>query len=343
MSSQTTIEWTDATWNPLRGCSRESAGCVNCYAEKIAARYSDPGQPFHGLATRGPARWTNEVRFVDHKVTEPLKWREPKRIFVNSMSDLFHPKVERRWLIRIFAAMALCPDHTFQLLTKRPQIMSAFIDSAPWAEIAEEVKTMARGHFGSLGRYDRAQQAIDRALGSGSTPPWDHVWWGFSAEDQDTFNRRWVASASAVRAGFKVWRSLEPQIDEVEVFSINGPIDVPDGEPPPLRCIVQGFESGPKARPGNTVWARRTRDECAAVGCRYFFKQWGVWWPASQTDDPKARLAEAGRNLVFMPPNDAGLKNWDPTKAGWPKGTHATLDGVHYLAGPFEDDGLWKK
>lgn len=129
MSVDTSIEWCDATWNPIRGCSRVSEGCRHCYAEKVAARFSGKGLAYEGLAKRsasGEARWTGEVRLVEKHLTDPLRWREPRGIFVNSMSDLFHEKVPDEWIDRIFAVMALAPQHTFQVLTKRPERMRAY-------------------------------------------------------------------------------------------------------------------------------------------------------------------------------------------------------------------------
>src|SRR3990167_8098022 len=130
MGVKSSIEWTDATWNPIRGCSRVSEGCRNCYAERMAARFSDRGMPHHGLAVRHPIsssirgnvtepRWTGEVRFIEEHLEDPIYWKKPRRIFVNSMSDLFHEKVKDEWIDRIFAVMALAPQHTFQVLTKR--------------------------------------------------------------------------------------------------------------------------------------------------------------------------------------------------------------------------------
>src|SRR3990170_2369205 len=93
MGTMTKIEWTDSTWNPVRGCTRVSEGCRNCYAERIAARFSGPGQRYQGFARMTPsdgARWTGKVELIPDKLEEPLHWRKPRRIFVNSMSDLFH-------------------------------------------------------------------------------------------------------------------------------------------------------------------------------------------------------------------------------------------------------------
>src|SRR5712664_827659 len=142
MGKTTGIEWTDSTWNPIRGCSRVSEGCRNCYAESVAARFSGPGQAYEGLAefkvtkwkegwnpinSREPLnrepRWTGEVRLIEKHLDDPIRWKEPRKIFVNSMSDLFHPGVKDDWLAAIFGVMARAPWHTYQILTKRPERM----------------------------------------------------------------------------------------------------------------------------------------------------------------------------------------------------------------------------
>ncbi|MGB1225584.1 MAG: DUF5131 family protein [Mycobacterium sp.] len=124
----TNIEWTDRSWNVLRGCSRVSEGCRHCYAEVMASRFSGPGQWAEGLATRSPSRWTGKVAFAEHKLDEPLRWRKPQRIFVNSMSDVFHEDVPDEWIDAIFGVMASAPQHTFQVLTKRPARMLAWFN-----------------------------------------------------------------------------------------------------------------------------------------------------------------------------------------------------------------------
>ena len=127
MSALSSIEWTDRTWNPVRGCSVISPGCVNCYAMKQAHRFSGAGKPYDGLTklTKAGPQWTGVVRPVESALLEPLSWRKPARVFVNSMSDLFHEDVPDEFIDRVFAVMALAPQHTFQILTKRPERMLA--------------------------------------------------------------------------------------------------------------------------------------------------------------------------------------------------------------------------
>lgn len=130
MGDKSKIEWTDATWNPVRGCTVVSEGCRNCYAMNYAARFSGKDKdgkdlPYANLAYRNEsgAHWTGEVQLVEKHLEDPLRWKRPRRIFVNSMSDLFHKSIPDEWIDRIFAVMALAPQHAFQVLTKRPERM----------------------------------------------------------------------------------------------------------------------------------------------------------------------------------------------------------------------------
>ena len=135
MGSKTGIEWTDATWNPFLGCSRVSEGCRNCYAEGVAARFrmnkSGKETVYSGLTqiVNGHPQWTGKI--VETKqLLRPLSWKKPKRIFVNSMSDLFHENVTDEQIDKIFAVMALCPQHAFQVLTKRPERMNRYLSGS---------------------------------------------------------------------------------------------------------------------------------------------------------------------------------------------------------------------
>ena len=132
----TKIEWTDASWNPLRGCSRVSSGCRFCYAERVAARFSGAGLPYEGLTTRGKdgqPRWNNEIMLVPHMLNKPLSWKQPRRIFVNSMSDLFHEKVPFEYIEQVFDVMRQASWHEFQILTKRGERLAELASRLEWA------------------------------------------------------------------------------------------------------------------------------------------------------------------------------------------------------------------
>ena len=131
------IEWTEATWNPLRGCTRVSEGCRFCYAERVAARFSGIGQPYEGLVEKsksgGHPRWSGEIMLVDHMLNEPRKWKQGKLIFVNSMSDLFHEKVPLDYILRIFEVMRNTPQHSYQILTKRSERLADLSPKIDWS------------------------------------------------------------------------------------------------------------------------------------------------------------------------------------------------------------------
>lgn len=128
------IEWTESTWNPVRGCTRVSEGCRFCYAERIAARFSDEGMAYEGLAkhTKAGPRWTQKVKVVREVIKAPLKWRKPRRIFVNSMSDIFHEKILLSDIREIFDVMEKANWHQFQLLTKRAERLLEYNSELPW-------------------------------------------------------------------------------------------------------------------------------------------------------------------------------------------------------------------
>lgn len=136
--ADTAIEWSDAAWNPLAGCSRVSAGCTRCYAERFAHRLAAMGQEkYRGLTRRvgNEVRWTGEVRLVEEALALPLRWRRPRRIFVNSMSDLFHEKVPDEWIWQVYGVMSAARQHTFQVLTKRPERMRRVVTEITGAKI----------------------------------------------------------------------------------------------------------------------------------------------------------------------------------------------------------------
>lgn len=275
MGSRTGIEWTDATWNPIRGCTRVSEGCRHCYAERVAARFSGPEQPYEGLAVmrNGEPRWTGEVGFIAEHLEDPLKWRSPKRVFVNSMSDCWHPAVSDEWLDKIFAIMARCPQHTFQILTKRPQGML--------------------NYFTDPSRVDR----IEKRAGVEVRTRWPlpNVWLGVSTENQAAADERiplLLITPAHVR-----FISAEPLIGPIAL----GPYIYARFQQEPwrkdLHWVIVGGESGPGARPMHPHWAVALRGQCRSAGVAFFFKQWGEWAPITPVydgDEEKLDAASLG-------------------------------------------------
>ncbi|MBB2749721.1 UNVERIFIED_ORG: protein gp37 [Rhizobium aethiopicum] len=131
--AETSIEWTDATWNPVAGCSIMSAGCTNCYAMRMAARLDAMGmEKYRGLTRKsgGRAKWTGKLYLDEAALTMPASWKQPRIVFVNSMSDLFHPDVPVDFIRRVWNAMGATRRHTFQILTKRPDRMAEVLSTA---------------------------------------------------------------------------------------------------------------------------------------------------------------------------------------------------------------------
>lgn len=294
MGTKTEISWTDSTWNPIRGCSRVSHGCDNCYAQDVAGRFSGPGLAYEGLVHIGKdghsLGWNGVIKFVEKHLLDPLKWKKPRRIFVNSMSDLFHENVTDLMRDRIFAVMALAPQHTFQILTKRPERMQAYFrsfhganaeqrgfDTCEW--VGETIPKAPKG-------FPNMLSAIPYGL--------PNVWLGVSVEDQEAANKRipyLIDTPAAVR-----FLSCEPLLGPVNLhpwLCVNGKSDKPeqlwsDSICSPSRNIhwvIVGGESGPNARPMHPNWARSLRDQCKAAGVPYFFKQWGEWADWDGIDD----------------------------------------------------------
>lgn len=245
---KTSIEWTDASWNPIVGCTEVSPGCANCYAARLAATRLREVRAYHSLATgkiqkilgqksghrfqRSEIRWTGEVRFLPERLKEPLHWKKPQKIFVCDMGDLFHEDVHGDWIDQVLGVIANCPQHTFQILTKRAQRMHDLLRHYPIKK---------------------------------------NVWLGVSVENQHFADERiplLLDTPAVVR-----WISAEPLL---------GPIDMDMPRGWCLDWVVCGGESGSNARPMHPEWARSLRDQCAAVGVPFFFKQWGSWVTPSQ-------------------------------------------------------------
>ena len=318
MSDKSRIEWTDATWNPIRGCSRVSAGCQHCYAETVAHRFSKPGMPYAGLIHPTTKGWNGKVTFVPEVLDQPIRWKKPRLIFVNSMSDLFHETVSNEVIAAIFGVMAATPHHTYQVLTKRPDRMLVWFN---WH--AAEVKK--RDFFGQRQWQvceDEAAEHIEKlpAIGCQSGWPLRNVWLGVSVENQQTADERipvLIQCPASVR-----WLSCEPLLGSIRVESPNDP----QWRLPQISWVVAGGESGRGARPMHPAWARSLRDQCASVGVPFFFKQWGEWAPYGRGTLDSKLLAD--RTSLDEPVQRFGKK-----LAG------RLLDGVEHNAYPVLNHG----
>ena len=254
MGDGTGIEWTDATWNPVTGCTKVSQGCKHCYAERDWSRLA------HLPAYQGRA--FTDVECHPKRLHQPLRWAKSRRIFVNSMSDLFHEEVPDEFIDKVFAVMALCPQHAFQVLTKRS------------ARMLDYLHDLHPGHS----RVIRIRQATSKFLVMAIDKvspihfPLPNVWIGVSVEDQASADERiplLLQTPAAVR-----WVSAEPLLGNVDLRLMQRSYGFPKhitkdgravGMPQGLHWVVVGGESGPKARPMHPDWARSLRDQCAAA------------------------------------------------------------------------------
>lgn len=334
MSGPSNIEWTDCTWNPVVGCTRVSAGCDHCYAAGMTKRLEAMGQkPYAGLTHNG--HFNGVVRCLPERLNDPLHWKKPRRVFVNSMSDLFHEGVPFDFIDKVFAVMALCPQHTFQILTKRPQRMAEYLTGVRDQVLGHATASSHWHAWAEVAWLGRASFEVPWSWhGETIRGPWPtrNVWLGTSIENQATADARiphLLRCSAAVR-----FLSVEPLL---------GPIDFARCDPCPLlrwhcpQCdarireracpvcgreghhgesidwVILGGESGRKARPMHPDWARSIRDQCVAAGVPFFFKQWGMWRPQSEAIAGNPKPVGRGRNWGTL--NNLG--QWFATATPW--------------------------
>ena len=337
MADNSKIEWTDASWTPIRArnkatgkvgwhCEHVSPGCVNCYSERqnVAGFAGGTRVPFK------PGHRADIELFLDEEMlTQPLRWKKPRVVFVCSMTDLFADFVPESWIDRVFAVMALSPQHTFIVLTKRAERMREYLTrpvQGPWAGRMHHIDDAGR-LTDSTDAWRRVHDALVEALpttppqqlnlasqmqephGDGFMPRWPlpNVVLGVSGEDQERTDDR-VTELLMTPAAVRIV-SLEPLIELVKVSHMLGsvwietkPVDAQGAAMPSTRRdatnykgldgVILGGESGPGARPMHPDWARSVRDQCAAAGVPFFFKQWGEYLPAvdREKDDPDWRF-----------------------------------------------------
>ena len=320
MSGPTKIEWADSSWNPVTGCSKVSAGCAHCWAERQATRFAGRGgypkeNPF--AVTRHPER-----------LADPLHWRKPRRVFVNSMSDLFHPDVSVNFIDQVFAVMLLAPQHTFLVLTKRPERMATYtnqrvVGQAEGFTYGDSIRLRAVEMLRGL--HERFANEVARRSGPLGRAPWPlaNVWLGTSIEDQPTANERVIHVLRCQAA--RRFVSYEPALGLVDFTRIDytkrlveeltafvrgrgrdpdkeivgyGPgtawINALSGEwcdgedygkeKERLDWVIAGGESGPKARPCYLEWIKSVVEQCRGAGVSVFVKQLGRFPSSNQPE-----------------------------------------------------------
>lgn len=303
MGDKTGIQWTDATWNPIRGCRRtapkgsKQSGCGDptgggCYAERTAYRFCGEGEPYDGLVelTANGPRWTGKVRFVRGHLLDPLRWRRPRRIFTDSMSDLFFEGVETWMVDEIVAVMMICclhekrGGHIFQTLTKRPRRMREyFTDPNTQERVARAAAALMEDGAGWFDAIALREEGLLHP----------RMWWGTTVENQPAAAER-IPELLATPAAFR-FLSVEPMIGPVDLLPWLDPTGAccgtselqcegcparapwrrtgPEGEAPSLDWIIIGCESGPRARPMEARWAHNLVEQCQRYGVPPFLKQ----------------------------------------------------------------------
>ncbi len=260
----TKIEWAEEKWNPIAGCTKVSEGCKNCYAERMAVRLAanpsikaETREAYRSVITDG--HWNGKIALMPERLFDPILWRKPKWIFVCSMSDLFHDNVPAEHIMEIFSAMAVCPHHTFLVLTKRPERMLNWLDQTAWS-------------FRSSAKAPVNQDV--------SLP---NVWLGVSVENQQRADERLPYLLELAAMGWRTFVSFEPLLGPINLEKVPcviafGPLGL-GYDHLPIEWIIVGGESGPGARPMHPGWVKSIRDQCIETNTPFFFKQWGEWTP----------------------------------------------------------------
>lgn len=289
------IEWTDKTWNPTVGCSKVSAGCKNCYAETMHARLTGMRAPKYAEPFTVVKPWPEHL-------AEPLRWKKPSRIFVNSMSDLFHEDVSDEYIAAVFGVMAACPQHTFQVLTKRAERMARWMLSEKMPDLCNS----ACRYLDSIG--------FERGCGSAFDPsnwPLPNVWPGVSVENQEQADAR-IPYLLSVPAAVR-FLSCEPLLGPLNLFQATperpgagdrvcefSARNTPFADY--VNWVIVGGESGIGSRPFQFEWARSIVQQCKDAGVACFVKQVGAnphgeWGPG----DPPMHYVY---DITVDPPED---------------------------------------
>lgn len=325
MGEHSTISWTDATWPIVAGCEYASPGCSNCWAVRDSWRLAHNPNPkvhraYFGTVDKLPSgklAWSGVIRPLWDRLDWPLKWRGFQKVFVCSQSDLFHPKVPNEFIAAAFGVMAVCPHHTFQVLTKHPRRMRAFFEWAAEQQNgpAETCAWEARHAPGVRGRqHDEPAEW-----------PLENVWIGVTVEDQRRADERIPELLRTPAA--KRWLSVEPMLEAIDLWKARG--FPPDSLQSALDWVVCGGESAQtrtNTRPFAIEWARDLMQQCRAAGVPFFMKQLGTaptWrghsgpgehWPADTTKN------DTGHGyFTIMPPVGKGSRYKFHEPEHWPE------------------------
>jgi len=380
MSSKTDIEWTGEngrSWNMILGCDKKSKGCQNCYALTMSARVANQGRvrdnptkvqkAYQKIVKYNPekekyeAKWNGKIVELPDRLQDPIRWQKPSIVFVNSMSDLFHPEVKQETIDRVFAAMALAPRHYFLILTKRPKRMMKHLRRT-WAETLDGRVTgpMAAATFW-FDNIENARQKVSRAYGNRGYLL--NVGVGTSIESQEVLHER-ILPLVNTPADMK-FLSCEPLIGPLDLSNHLSTLDrikaqlyndphaatllqdsINEGRadgPMAIDWVITGGESGHHARPMKPAWEHEIRVQCQEHDVAYFFKQYGAWIDELHPDFKEDSLSQHGywngdKFFTYDPGNSLpqgglvmqkqGLKNPpgpDRLIHKWPKQIHRLI------------------
>lgn len=308
------IEWTNETCNSIVGCNKVSPGCNNCYALPMAVRNahnhrmpSEIREAYFSVITKidGKWQWNGKTAFIKSALEKLLKWKKPRMIFVVSMGDLFHESVSFEWIKEVFDIICQTPQHTYQILTKRPERMLEFFKW--WGSLIKE-----RG-------FDSVPTQSDNPLDYYS--PLKNIWLGVTTENQEQANKR-IPILLEIPASVR-FVSIEPMLSKIDLtttvikksdnnikpdVSLNALKGFFGGaernERTKLDWVICGGESGSKARPMHPDWTRSLRDQCKDAKTPFFFKQWGELLP-----DCQSIIFQRLNARLFQSPNNSDKKN----------------------------------
>jgi protein gp37 len=293
----TKIEWArnadgtqGKTWNPIVGCKEESPGCARCYALRMARRQVAMGTRGYSEVVTGD-EWNGKSVLVESALEKPMHWRKPQTVFVCSMSDLFAESVREEWIDRVFAVMALTPQHTYILCTKRAKRMYEYVTNRMYTEGVDDL-----------------WQAIEDLGGNVDiSPPLPNVIGMVTAENQEMADIRipWLLRTPFVSR----WVSGEPLLGPLDIQEVStAGIGSAAGNKLSdcLHGVIVGGESGPGARPMDPEWVRSVRDQCAEAGVAFNFKGWGEWMPVDEIGFDWERESHKKLFVAF----DAKTQTW---------------------------------
>jgi len=344
MSGDTKIEWADKVWNPVTGCTKVSDGCENCYAERMSKR----------LAGRCgyPADDPFKVTLHPGRLDEPPRWKKPQRVFVCSMGDLFHEDVPFEFINKVWTVMLVSIQHTFLVLTKRPDRMWQFFSEKhqPYSKCDGPDKPIPNVHLGvSVEDQKTADERIPLLLQTPAAKRFVSYEPALGPVDMRRFlPAKWECSKCGYRTNKSVGSCRGYRCSQNNKGALCDAMPCPicekrhywSGSMASIDGVIMGGESGPGARPMHLDWARSVRDQCKAAGVAFFFKQWGAYAPAvldagPDDEEPWRVDPEGNRSWQF--------DEFSRPRSEWPevemrhvgkKGVRPLLDGKEHKEQP---------